>query len=347
MENLDTITVVIPTFNRVEQLTKAVESVLSEHRVPIVVRIFDNASTDATEEYVRRLVDSDPRVMYERRDQNIGSISNFQRALGAVSTAYFVPLADDDLLLPDFLHDAYQVLQSHPAVGAAIFVGEERDETGALLRTYPRGPLDEVHFGERQTRDHLRDWMMRSHYLWTSILWRREVLEHVGAPYMRTGLSSDVDFQARIFSHFPVYLVDQRAAVYFRHSGQSSLEFDASHLPSWARVFRSLDRAVAKEGLFGKKEYRALRATMTVHYKGTWLGPLPTPFPLRRRLSASYSAGFVLRDWDSAARFIGIHISTVATAEAVQSGVEAAKNSGKKLLRPIVGPIVRRLRDRL
>ncbi|MGJ7488701.1 glycosyltransferase family 2 protein, partial [Variovorax sp. LT2P21] len=50
-ESTHTITVIIPTFNRRVQLQKAIESVLQERRVPVLVHVFDNASTDETEAY--------------------------------------------------------------------------------------------------------------------------------------------------------------------------------------------------------------------------------------------------------------------------------------------------------
>ena len=45
---MSVITVVIPTFNRVESLRIALASVLRETRIPIKVHVFDNASEDGT-----------------------------------------------------------------------------------------------------------------------------------------------------------------------------------------------------------------------------------------------------------------------------------------------------------
>ena len=298
------ITVVIPTYNRSALLRRAAESVLVEHRVPIVLQVFDNASTDDTEAVVRGLMAQDPRVKYVRRSENVGSIGNYQRALAAVDTPYFVPLADDDWLLPDFLKDAHDLLQADPDAGAAVFVAEHLDEEGNLLGTYP-ADRDAIRFGRLEPREHLTDWMEHGHYMWSSVLWRTQVLATVGAPYMCTGLPSDVDFQAQIFSHHPVHMVNRPGAVFLSHADQSSARYDISHVASWGLIFQRLDRAVRKTGVLSRDEYARLRPIMQDRYRGTWQAPAAVTMPLRRRLVAAYVARTKLGDRDAARTVLG------------------------------------------
>jgi hypothetical protein len=220
-------------------------------------------------------------------------------ALASVDTTYFVPLADDDWILPDFLDDAHRILEAHPEVGAAVFVTEHRDEQGALIGTYTAA-LDHNHFGLLQPREHMTDWMSFGHYAWSSIMWRRETLNSVGAPYMCTGLPSDVDFQAQVFSQWPVYLVDRPGAVFLRHASQSSAGFDVSHVTSWAKLFTRLDRAVERHDVFDRDEYRPLRRIMLERYSGTWRGADTIQLPLWRRVVLAYTAGKKLDDRQTA-----------------------------------------------
>ena len=241
----------------------------------------------------------DSRVTYHRRDHNVGAIGNYQLALASVETTYFVPVADDDWLLPDFLNDAYRLLESHAEVGAAVFMTEHRDERGASLGTYPATP-ERIRFGLLQPREHLTDWMSFGHYAWSSILWRRETLGSVGAPYMCTGLPSDVDFQAQIFAAWPVYLVDRPGAVYLSHSGQSSAGYDVSRVTSWATLFQRLDRAVARHDLFSRDDYRRLRRIMLERFRDTWRMTGTVRLPLRKRVAVAYAAGIRLDDRETA-----------------------------------------------
>ncbi|MEJ8847075.1 glycosyltransferase [Variovorax rhizosphaerae] len=294
-----TITIVIPTFNRRSLLQKAVESVLEERRVPIVLHVFDNASDDETEAYVRALARQDPRVAYTRRPENIGATANYAQALASIETDYFVPLADDDWLLPDFLHDAHQLLEATPELGAAVFVTEARNAQGQVLTTYPTA-LDQIRYGELQPREHLEDWLRYGHYAWSSILWRTKTLECVGEPYLHVGLPSDVDFQAQIFCHYPVYLTRQTGAVYSLHDFQASGGYDVSHTPSWAHLFRRLDREIARERIFSREAYLPLREIAEQRYRICWTAPARKPWSVASRATAACLAGFRLGDWETA-----------------------------------------------
>jgi glycosyltransferase involved in cell wall biosynthesis len=294
-----TITVVIPTFNRRAQLQKAVESVLQEQRVPIALHIFDNASTDETEGYARAVAAQDARVSYTRRPVNIGAIGNYSQALASISTEYFVPLADDDWLLPDFLHDAHLVLERQTELGAAVFVTEARDAHGAVVVTYPTA-LDQIRFGVLRPREHLEDWLRFGHYAWSSVLWRTRTLECLGAPYMHVGLPSDVDFQVQIFCHYPVYLCNRPGAVYSLHSNQASGGYDASHVRSWGRLFKRLDRVLERRSIFSRDEYFPLREIMMQRYRPCWTAPATTELTAGHKVAAAFLAGLRLGDWETA-----------------------------------------------
>jgi glycosyltransferase involved in cell wall biosynthesis len=290
------IAVVIPTFNRRERLQRAVESVLQETRVPIVLHIFDNASSDDTERYARELSARDARVVYSRNASNIGGHSNYAKALDSVEAEYFVPLADDDYLLPDFLHDAYRILQANESACAAVFVTQTRTDSGAVGMTYPEHP-DKIRLGLVNPHDHMRDWLTYGHYSWSSVLWRSKVLAEVGAPYLHVGLPSDVDFQAQIFCTYPVYIVNQLGAVYTQHDDQASMGYDLSHIKSWGALFKRLDRAVLDRGLFSVEEYLPLRAKMQQRYRSTWNIAAKEELDSRQLVSSASAAGFRLGDW--------------------------------------------------
>ena len=292
----NTIAVVIPTFNRWERLRRAAESVLQETRVPIVLHIFDNASTDETERFARELSARDARVVYSRNASNVGVHANYAKALDSIEAAYFVPLADDDFLLPDFLHDAYGILEAHKSVGAAVFVTETRTDGGAIGMTYPEHP-DKIRLGLVNPHDHMRDWLTYGHYSWSSVLWRSKVLTEVGAPYLHVGLPSDVDFQAQIFCSYPVYIENRLGAVYTQHEDQASMGYDLSHIKSWGALFKRLDRAVLDRGLFSVEEYLPLRAKMQQRYRNTWNIAAKETLDSRQLVSSASAAGFRLGDW--------------------------------------------------
>ena len=292
----NSITIVIPTFNRRSQLQKAVESVLQETRISLTVHIFDNASTDDTEAYATGAALADSRIRYTRNATNLGAVKNYILALASITSEYYVPLADDDWLLPDFLFDAFQILERHASAGAAIFVSEARDETGELKNTYP-GALEKIRFGLLEPKDHLHDWMSHGHYAWSSVLWRTSNLKLIGYPYLHVGLPSDVDFQAQIFSRIRVFMVNRPGAVFLLHEQQGSRAFDLSHIYSWASLFKRLDRTISRIGLFETGVYLELRKIMQRRYHGIWNIPAGVAFSQKERVAMAAMAGFRLDDW--------------------------------------------------
>jgi glycosyltransferase involved in cell wall biosynthesis len=109
------VTVCIPTYNRRELLAASLQSVRSQSLENIEIIVSDNASTDDTGDYVRSL--NDPRIRYDRLDENIGLFGNLSRCLQLGSGRYRVMLPDDDLMLPGNLEAKARYLDQNPSAG--------------------------------------------------------------------------------------------------------------------------------------------------------------------------------------------------------------------------------------
>jgi glycosyltransferase involved in cell wall biosynthesis len=107
--------VCIPTYNRRELLAASLTSVLSQSGADFEVIVSDNASTDDTEAYVRSI--DDPRLRYDRLEENIGLFGNLSRCLHLGTGTYRVVLPDDDLMLPRNLEAKVRFLDEHPSAG--------------------------------------------------------------------------------------------------------------------------------------------------------------------------------------------------------------------------------------
>lgn len=296
------ITVVIPTFNRRERLEGALRSVLAETRVPIRVHVFDNASTDGTDAFLAKAQADDPRIHVFRQPENIGSDRNYMAALASVTTEFFVPLADDDWLKPEFLFKAWTALTTHPDCGAAAFFSDCENDAGTVLVTYPHAQPGTPE-GYLNAADHMREFLLRGHYIWSAILWRKSVLDHVGYPYLHTGRPSDVDFQVAAFSRFPVVLSREIGAVYTSHDGQYSAGFSVRDIPSFAWLVMRMDQSTAP--LFSREEYTVLRQCFFDRYSRIWRRPPRVPLNPSERLQLAAIAGVRLGDWMLAAELTG------------------------------------------
>ena len=136
-----TVSVGVPTFNRVAQLRRAVESVLAQNHSDLELVISDNASTDGTEEFCRELCARDPRVRYIRQPANRGMTANYMEALRHARGEFFMWLSDDDWLDAAYIAECLKVLAAQPAYASVS--GSGKYHRGEEVQFENEGDLDQ------------------------------------------------------------------------------------------------------------------------------------------------------------------------------------------------------------
>jgi len=218
----DLITVVIPTYNRVERLLNAVRSATSQNVAGLIVHIFDNCSTDGTEGTVRGLMAAHPEIRYTRRPANIGSLANYAGAISSVETPYFIPLADDDWLLEGSIQRLLETILRDPSLGAVV--SQTVHERSHENQPPYLNPSDDWEFRRYEPEEILPLWAERGHFEWSSILFRTAAAKSVGGPDISVGPCWDVDFQLRFLLGHPVELIRNPGAVFLYHPEQACRE---------------------------------------------------------------------------------------------------------------------------
>lgn len=107
------LTVVIPTYQRRDDLVRALRSLEQPGWERIEVVISDNASRDGTAEAVRAL-DLPFAKRYLRNRENIGICRNLYQAAEAVRTRFQLWLTDDDYLLPGAIAKLLAAIDDQP-----------------------------------------------------------------------------------------------------------------------------------------------------------------------------------------------------------------------------------------
>ena len=105
--------VAIPAYNEARYLERTISSLLSQTWRDFAVLICDNASTDRTGEIARAAAERDPRVHYVRHETNIGAVGNFNYALDATDSQFFMWLGAHDMITPNFLERNLSALTSN------------------------------------------------------------------------------------------------------------------------------------------------------------------------------------------------------------------------------------------
>ncbi len=111
------LTIAIPTYNRAALLDSCLEQVcrqLRGHERDVEVMVFDNCSTDDTENVVRRRQVAHPSIRYHRNDRNIGSYWNIDQCYRKGDGEYVLVLGDDDLLLQGSLDAILRTVKTGP-----------------------------------------------------------------------------------------------------------------------------------------------------------------------------------------------------------------------------------------
>jgi glycosyltransferase involved in cell wall biosynthesis len=106
------ISVILPTFNRLEFLRAAVTSVFEQTFARWELVIADDGSAEETRVYLREL--SDPRVRVLLRPASGNPAATRNAAIRAARGAYLAFLDSDDLWLPDKLETQVRLMQRQP-----------------------------------------------------------------------------------------------------------------------------------------------------------------------------------------------------------------------------------------
>jgi glycosyltransferase involved in cell wall biosynthesis len=112
------LTVILTTYNRLNFLIKAVDSVLNQTFKDFQLLILDNASTDGTETYIKSI--QDDRVFYIRNEQNIGALNNGNKAINlcrnSIESEYVSFFHDDDIMKPQLLETELDIFEKYEDV---------------------------------------------------------------------------------------------------------------------------------------------------------------------------------------------------------------------------------------
>ena len=163
------VSVIIPTRNRADLLSEAIESVLKQTYSDFELIVVDDGSTDHTSEVVAAFQDS--RMIYHRQENlERGAARNHGVALSQGEFITF--LDDDDWYMPNKLEVQVPELRQRPEVGMVISGWDRVKESGELVRS------------ERPWLHHpepvLKDWLFAAMAHVAAVLIRRSWFERVG-----------------------------------------------------------------------------------------------------------------------------------------------------------------------
>ena len=134
----------LPVYNGLPQLEEALSALLAQDGANFELIISDNASTDGTGEYCRRLAAHDPRIRYRRNAENIGAMNNFTAVLQCARGQYFMWAAHDDRWSREFVSSLAATLDATPDAVLATPIVIHINDDGSMRND----PVDRPAAGE-------------------------------------------------------------------------------------------------------------------------------------------------------------------------------------------------------
>jgi glycosyltransferase involved in cell wall biosynthesis len=253
------ISVVIPLYNKVRHIKRALDSVLAQTFTDFEAIVINDGSTDGSGKVVERF--TDPRIRPVSQ-QNAGVSAARNRGIKEARGELVAFLDADDEWLPGHLVTIFRLAGRYPECGAFAtayrIVRATGREAVPVFDGIPRHPWE----GVLQSYFHIA---LTSDIIWTSaVAVPRRVFETCGLFPVGVAFGEDVDMWCRIALQFPAAFSTHPSAVYHMDSDNRSAVY-VSRAPC-PPVVRTLDEALERGNLPDGS-----RSDDLLEYRNKWL----------------------------------------------------------------------------
>lgn len=239
------VSVIIPTYNRLEFLKESVASVLGQTFTNYELIISDNCSEGGTNRWASSLTKKNSKVRYYRNEENLGMVRNWNKGLSRSRGEYVSILMDDDLWEPNFLAETVKILDKKDNVGLVCVHIVPLCSTSSKKKEYPEN-LYKLHSHSREVKgiECIRQfldsvWLVG---LPSGILVRKKCFEELG---QFDEICLDPEMWLRICSKYDFYYLDKKLCHWRIHDSEGFTSTNVDMVYKIYRKFRILDKAFA------------------------------------------------------------------------------------------------------
>jgi glycosyltransferase involved in cell wall biosynthesis len=195
------VSVVLPTYNRLQSVGKAIQSVLQQTYASLELLVVDDASTDGTEQLVRQL--GDARISYLRHENNRGGSAARNTGVAASRGSLIAFQDSDDEWLPHKLERQVESLRQAGEMTGVVYCPYRRNFPDGSSEIHPVDPAS-------APRGEIHRALLRSNFVGTpTIVARRSCCESVGGFDETLERFQDWDWMIRASRDWHVAFVEE------------------------------------------------------------------------------------------------------------------------------------------
>lgn len=209
------VSVIIPTYNRKRLVCRAAKTVLAQTHDHLECIVVDDCSTDGTLDALTELSYQDQRLRVISHLENRHASAARNTGISASQGELIAFLDDDDTWLPEKLEKQMKCLSQAPSKVGMVYCWFDIYRDQEIIGT--RRP---------QLRGNIFDQLLISQPLGnaSTLLVRREVIDHIGGFDENLPRGNDGDFIRRVGQHYEIEVVPEVLVHYFvDHNGQSRI----------------------------------------------------------------------------------------------------------------------------
>jgi glycosyltransferase involved in cell wall biosynthesis len=205
-ENNILVSVLMTAYNREKYIAEAIESVLSSIYKNFELIIVDDCSNDRTVEIVREFALKDEKIRFYINEKNLGDYANRNKAAEYAKGKYIKYCDSDDKLFDWTLDYCVKMMEKYPDAGMGI-LNLNKD-----IRKEYLSPADAINMNFFQ-----KEILAIGP---SGTILRKEAFEKIGYYKPDYGPASDMYFNLKMASAFPIVLLDKVFFFYRVHAGQ-------------------------------------------------------------------------------------------------------------------------------
>jgi glycosyltransferase involved in cell wall biosynthesis len=215
------VSVIIPTYNRADTLSRAIESVLNQTYSNLELIIVDDGSSDNATELLSKEKNKDKRIKYIRFSENKGVAAARNAGIKESRGDYIAFLDSDDQWLPDKLKLSLEVFKNNSDLNIGlVYTNGWKFENGQKSSVFKTPKLSGNVYGNKQRKKNIFPTKVVSP--WPSFwMLPKDVVSKVGFFDEAMRNWEDVDFFVRVAKKFDIYFLNSFLSI--KHHQDHSL----------------------------------------------------------------------------------------------------------------------------